>query len=69
VGLVDIELIATVDLVGQASGGPDEDPADGCPFRAGRRTYDVFATVSSVRQLSSPDRPTTWRDSARSTSS
>ncbi|RPF20430.1 dihydrofolate reductase family protein [Myceligenerans xiligouense] len=30
-GLVDIELFATLDLVGQAPGGPDEDP-DGFPF-------------------------------------
>jgi dihydrofolate reductase len=30
-GLVHIELFATLDLVGQAPGGPDEDP-DGFPF-------------------------------------
>jgi dihydrofolate reductase len=30
-GLIDIELFATLDLVGQAPGGPDEDPA-GFPF-------------------------------------
>src|SRR5262247_2134523 len=30
-GLVHIELFATLDLVGQAPGGPDEDPA-GFPF-------------------------------------
>jgi len=30
-GLIDIELFATLDLVGQAPGGPDEDPV-GFPF-------------------------------------
>ncbi|MER6314257.1 dihydrofolate reductase family protein [Streptomyces sp. NPDC001581] len=30
-GLIEIELFATLDLVGQAPGGPDEDPA-GFPF-------------------------------------
>src|SRR5262245_57772309 len=30
-GLIDIELFATLDLVGQAPGGPDEDPM-GFPF-------------------------------------
>jgi dihydrofolate reductase len=30
-GLIDIELFATLDLVGQAPGGPDEDPT-GFPF-------------------------------------
>jgi dihydrofolate reductase len=30
-GRIDIELFATLDLVGQAPGGPDEDP-DGFPF-------------------------------------
>jgi dihydrofolate reductase len=30
-GLIDIELFATLDLVGQAPGGPDEDP-EGFPF-------------------------------------
>jgi hypothetical protein len=30
-GLIHIELFATLDLVGQAPGGPDEDPA-GFPF-------------------------------------
>ncbi|MFI6756594.1 dihydrofolate reductase family protein [Rhodococcus coprophilus] len=31
-GLIEIELFATLDLVGQAPGGPDEDPDDGFPF-------------------------------------
>jgi len=31
VGLIHIELFATLDLVGQAPGGPDEDPV-GFPF-------------------------------------
>ena len=31
-GLIHIELFATLDLVGQAPGGPDEDPDDGFPF-------------------------------------
>ncbi|MCW2691619.1 MAG: putative secreted protein, partial [Mycobacterium sp.] len=30
-GLIHIELFATLDLVGQAPGGPEEDPA-GFPF-------------------------------------
>ncbi len=30
-GLINIELFATLDLVGQAPGGPDEDP-EGFPF-------------------------------------
>ena len=30
-GLIDIEMFATLDLVGQAPGSPDEDPA-GFPF-------------------------------------
>ena len=28
-GLIHIELFATLDLVGQAPGGPDEDPGGG----------------------------------------
>jgi dihydrofolate reductase len=31
-GLIHIELFATLDLVGQAPGGPDEDPDDDFPF-------------------------------------
>jgi dihydrofolate reductase len=31
-GLIEIELFATLDLVGQAPGGPDEDPDGGFPF-------------------------------------
>jgi dihydrofolate reductase len=31
-GLIQIELFATLDLVGQAPGGPDEDPEGGFPF-------------------------------------
>ncbi len=31
-GLIDIEMFATLDLVGQAPGGPDEDPEAGFPF-------------------------------------
>ena len=31
-GLVHIEMFATLDLVGQAPGGPDEDPEGGFPF-------------------------------------
>jgi dihydrofolate reductase len=31
-GLIQIELFATLDLVGQAPGGPDEDPDGGFPF-------------------------------------
>src|SRR3954465_5532749 len=31
-GLIHIELFATLDLVGQAPGGPDEDPDGGFPF-------------------------------------
>lgn len=31
-GLIDIELFATLDFVGQAPGGPDEDPEGGFPF-------------------------------------
>ena len=31
-GLIHLELFATLDLVGQAPGGPDEDPAGGFPF-------------------------------------
>jgi dihydrofolate reductase len=31
-GLIHIELFATLDLVGQAPGGPEEDPDDGFPF-------------------------------------
>ncbi|MFE1322854.1 dihydrofolate reductase family protein [Kitasatospora phosalacinea] len=31
-GLIDIELFTTLDLVGQAPGGPEEDPADGFAF-------------------------------------
>jgi dihydrofolate reductase len=31
-GLIDIEMFATLDLVGQAPGGPDEDPEGGFPF-------------------------------------
>ncbi|WNG91155.1 dihydrofolate reductase family protein [Mycobacterium sp. ITM-2016-00318] len=31
-GLIHIELFATLDLVGQAPGGPEEDPDNGFPF-------------------------------------
>ena len=31
-GLIHLELFATLDLVGQAPGGPDEDPSGGFPF-------------------------------------
>src|SRR3954464_2002779 len=31
-GLIHIELFATLDLVGQAPGGPEEDPDGGFPF-------------------------------------
>src|SRR4051812_10330135 len=31
-GLIHIELFATLDLVGQAPGGPEEDPEGGFPF-------------------------------------
>jgi dihydrofolate reductase len=31
-GLITIEMFATLDLVGQAPGGPDEDPEGGFPF-------------------------------------
>lgn len=31
-GLIHIEMFATLDLVGQAPGGPDEDPDGGFPF-------------------------------------
>jgi hypothetical protein len=31
-GLIHIELFATLDLVGQAPGGPEEDPDDDFPF-------------------------------------
>ncbi|WP_425954006.1 dihydrofolate reductase family protein [Xylanimonas sp. McL0601] len=31
-GLIEIELFATLDLVGQAPGGPEEDPEHGFPF-------------------------------------
>jgi dihydrofolate reductase len=31
-GLIHIELFATLDLVGQAPGGPEEDPSDDFPF-------------------------------------
>jgi dihydrofolate reductase len=31
-GLIDIEMFATLDLVGQAPGGPEEDPDDDFPF-------------------------------------
>ncbi|MDT3439739.1 dihydrofolate reductase family protein [Pseudofrankia sp. BMG5.37] len=31
-GLIEIEMFATLDLVGQAPGGPEEDPAGGFPF-------------------------------------
>ena len=31
-GLIHIDLFATLDLVGQAPGGPDEDPEGGFPF-------------------------------------
>jgi len=31
-GLIQIEMFATLDLVGQAPGGPDEDPEGGFPF-------------------------------------
>src|SRR5215204_3966819 len=31
-GLIHIEMFATLDLVGQAPGGPDEDPEGGFPF-------------------------------------
>jgi dihydrofolate reductase len=31
-GLIDIEMFATLDLVGQAPGGPEEDPEGGFPF-------------------------------------
>ncbi|MFF3065730.1 dihydrofolate reductase family protein [Oerskovia sp. NPDC057915] len=31
-GSIEIELFTTLDLVGQAPGGPDEDPANGFPF-------------------------------------
>ena len=31
-GLIQIELFATLDLVGQAPGGPEEDPEGGFPF-------------------------------------
>jgi dihydrofolate reductase len=31
-GLIDIEMFATLDLVGQAPGGPEEDPEDAFPF-------------------------------------
>ena len=36
-GLIHIELFATLDLVGQAPGGPDEDPDGGSRSAAGRR--------------------------------
>src|SRR4029453_16370221 len=31
-GLIPIDLVATLDLVGQAPGGPEEDPEGGFPF-------------------------------------
>ena len=31
-GLIDIEMFASLDLVGQAPGGPEEDPEGGFPF-------------------------------------
>jgi dihydrofolate reductase len=31
-GVIDIELFATLDLVGQAPGGPEEDPAEDFPY-------------------------------------
>ena len=31
-GIIQIELFTTLDLVGQAPGGPEEDPSDGFPF-------------------------------------
>lgn len=37
-GHIDIELFATLDLVGQAPGGPDEDPV-GFPSAGGRRPW------------------------------
>jgi hypothetical protein len=36
-GTIDIELFATLDLVGQAPGGPDEDPDGDFRSAAGRR--------------------------------
>jgi dihydrofolate reductase len=45
-GLVHIELFATLDLVGQAPGGPDEDP-DGFPF--GGWQAPLFDEVSGAQ--------------------
>ncbi|WP_424215950.1 dihydrofolate reductase family protein (plasmid) [Streptomyces sp. BI20] len=47
-GLIDLELFATLDLVGQAPGGPDEDP-DGFPY--GGWQAPLFDEVSHAQIL------------------
>ncbi|WP_412543955.1 dihydrofolate reductase family protein [Longispora sp. K20-0274] len=47
-GLIDIELFATLDLVGQAPGGPDEDPV-GFPF--GGWQAPLFDEVAGAQVL------------------
>jgi hypothetical protein len=51
-GLIHIELFATLDLVGQSPGGPDEDPA-GFPFGG----WQVLADgTPETGDMSAPDR-------------
>ena len=48
-GLVHIELFATLDLVGQAPGGPEEDPEGGFPF--GGRQAPLMDDVSGAQVM------------------
>lgn len=51
-GQIDIEMFATLDLVGQAPGGPDEDPA-GFPF--GGWQAPLFDEVTNAQIVASYD--------------
>jgi hypothetical protein len=48
-GLIHIELFATLDLVGQSPGGPDEDPA-GFPFGGWQAPLLKEAAVHETRE-------------------
>jgi dihydrofolate reductase len=57
-GLIEIELFATLDLVGQAPGGPEEDPDGGFPYGgwqaplmdevAGQRILDAYEDADAL---------------------
>jgi uracil-DNA glycosylase len=58
-GLIHIELFATLDLVGQAPGGPDEDPV-GFPF-GGWQAPLLDEVAGAARTTRSPRSSTAFR--------